>query len=429
MSIWNMCQPCHYREPFSGEMHANCPICGNVMVMSDDFGNESKPDESAREIMKSNLEFPSHIISGAAGTFASVYSDVLESPIQFFYIAYLTCLGSAISTKVSISNELYTQPRLFTLILGESADDRKSTAINKTLDLFDGMINPCMGVGSAEGLQKVLESKQSAILCLDEFKAFVGKATIQSSVLLPCVNTLFESNRYSNVTQKTDIDIKDAHLSMLAASTVDTYERTWCPEFTDIGFNNRLFIVPGTADRKHFAPPKIDQEVRNEIKSELYSIIGRCNDGLSIEMTDDAKDVMQGWYRLGERSEYTKRIEGYATRLMILLAINDGLHVITENIARRVVELVNWQIIVRRRFDPIDADNEMAKMEMRIRRIVGSLNGNTIQEGTLKKKCHYERSGVYIFNSALRNLEANCEIASTGVHGSKKWFMVAEEKQ
>ena len=226
MSIWNTCHPCGYREPFTGEADPECPFCSQHMVMADDFGNESHSVKTTKEILKSNLDFPRSVISGAAGTYAGVYADTLESPVQFFYISYLTCLGSAISGKVWMGSELYTQPRMYTLLLGESADDRKSTAIKKTTSLFDGMIDVCHGVGSAEGLQRVLDDKPSVVLCLDEFKAFVGKATIQSSVLLPCVNTLFEDNKYSNVTQKSHITIENAHLSLLAASTVDTYERT-----------------------------------------------------------------------------------------------------------------------------------------------------------------------------------------------------------
>jgi hypothetical protein len=37
------------------------------------------------------------IMSGAAGEFAEVYSDVLESPKQFFFMSFLVCLGSVLS--------------------------------------------------------------------------------------------------------------------------------------------------------------------------------------------------------------------------------------------------------------------------------------------------------------------------------------------
>jgi hypothetical protein len=91
---------------------------------------------------------------------------------------------------------------LYALLLADSADDRKSTAISKTVSFFMESIADliaCWGVGSAEGLQKYLEGhNKKLLLAFDEFMAFVGKCKIESSVLLPCVNTLFESNYYES---------------------------------------------------------------------------------------------------------------------------------------------------------------------------------------------------------------------------------------
>jgi hypothetical protein len=87
------------------------------------------------------------------------------------------------------------------------------------------------------------------------------------------VNTLFESNRYESRTKTTDINLDQAYLSMLAASTVQTWERSWDPAFTDIGFNNRLFLVPGTAKRKHSLPAKIPDQDKLRLKNELMGII------------------------------------------------------------------------------------------------------------------------------------------------------------
>ena len=155
---------------------------------------------------------------------------------------------------LTLRSEIKPQPRLFTLILGESADDRKSTAIHKTCEFFHSTLtegfNPSYGVGSAEGLQEILKGQENVLLCLDEFKQFASKCRIDGSVLLPCVNTLFESNRYESRTKKHRIELTNAYLCLLAASTVQTYEGMWSAQFTDIGFNNRLFTVIGKGERR-----------------------------------------------------------------------------------------------------------------------------------------------------------------------------------
>src|SRR5208337_3153442 len=90
--------------------------------------------------------------------FAELYSSYTEPPLQFYYFSFLTCLGSVLADKVTLESQIEPQPRLNTLLLGESADDRKSTAIDQTVKFFhrfsvDKILNVCHGLGSAEGLQ------------------------------------------------------------------------------------------------------------------------------------------------------------------------------------------------------------------------------------------------------------------------------------
>src|SRR5208283_686954 len=87
--------------------------------------------------------------------FPEVYSHHMEPPKHFFYMAYLTCLGNVLTKRLIINSEISPEPRYYIVIIGESADDRKSTAINKTTAFFEEAIpdfSVCNGVGSAEGL-------------------------------------------------------------------------------------------------------------------------------------------------------------------------------------------------------------------------------------------------------------------------------------
>ena len=76
------------------------------------------------------LSFPYHVLKGAGGYYTKTHSAYLEVPPQFFFMAYLTCLGAVVSRRVRLESALKTQPRLYTVIVGESASDRKSTAID-----------------------------------------------------------------------------------------------------------------------------------------------------------------------------------------------------------------------------------------------------------------------------------------------------------
>ena len=203
---------------------------------------------TVRKTCQPSMIFPEHVISGIAERFAKLYSDHLEPPLQFFCFAFLACLGSVLAGRLTLTSEIKPEPRLYILLVGESADDRKSTAAQKTTEFFaeafSSAFSVCNGVGSAEGLQQKIKRApgQRLLLFYDEMKAFVSKCQPESSVLLPCVNTLFESTRYETQTKNHSIELKDAHLSLLGCSTISTYQNMWSPQFIDIGFINRLFL-------------------------------------------------------------------------------------------------------------------------------------------------------------------------------------------
>lgn len=356
------------------------------------------------------LAFPD-IMTGAAGEFAEVYSAALEVPMHFLFIAYLTCLGSIIAHKVTLNSEIAPQPRLFVVLLGESADDRKSTALSKAIAFFREVLTDfqaCWGIGSAEGLQKLIEQAQNLLLCFDEFKQFISKCKIDGSVLLPCVNTLFESNRYQNITSKSEVNLERAYLSMLAASTIATYERTWDASFTDIGFNNRLFLVPGSGEKKFSFPKKISFEDKSRIRDRLGAILRAVANETEFDITAEAEALYHDWYMKLERSIHAKRLDTYAMRFMILLAVNESRDRIDRDIVDKVVRLMDWQLEVRRMHDPIDADGQAAKMEEKIRRILRAKG--QLSERELKRHAHSDRTGLWIFTMAMKNLQAAREI-------------------
>jgi hypothetical protein len=354
-----------------------------------------------REV-SNELLFPD-VMHGVAGNFAEVYSHYLETPPHFLYMAYLTCLGSVLADTLRLNTELKTEPRLYTILLGESADDRKSTALRVVTDFFKDTVEGfglCWGVGSAEGLQKRFKDNARLLLVFDEFKQFVNKCKIEGSVLLPCVNILFENNSYENTT-KSKIEISEGKLSMLGASTLDTYELMWSSAFTDIGFTNRLFIVPGKGEKRFSIPTKMPMETRGELKQDLRTVLSMVGEGLELSLEPDAFELYDTWYKELKGSVHTKRLDTYSLRLMGLLAVNELKDTIDVNIVKKAIALADWQHEVRVTFDPIDAESTIAKVEEKIRR---ALSKGGVTKTELKRLVHYSRYGMWIYNTAVKNL-------------------------
>jgi len=379
-----------------------------------------RPAENSATVEQSDpMVFPDGIMGGAAGYFAEVMSDCMEAPAHFFSLSYLACLGSLLAGKVTLKTELNPQPRLYMVLLGESADDRKSTAIMRTVEFFQKSIadfRTCFGVGSAEGLQKRFTKDKNILLVFDELKAFVGKSKVDGSVLLPCVCTLFESNRYESHTKDREVILDGAGLSILAASTIETYERTWDVAFTDIGMTNRLFIVPGRASRRFAIPKQIDTQEKDVIKDELLDVLRRASLMPELDITTEARGLYEDWYMNMERSVHTKRIDTYAMRFLILFAINERKTEVDKEIVHAVIQLMNWQLEARRLHDPIDADSAIAKIEEKIRRV---LQKGARSDRDLKRAVNYHRIGSWIYKTALKNLRESGEICFE--KGDKLW--------
>ena len=361
--------------------------------------------------------FPTDIISGVAGEFARLYSAHMEPPIEFFYIAFLTCLGNVLADRLTLASEIQQQPRMYTVLLGESADERKSTAIQKVTKFFEEFLGGSIaeslrecgyyfcvswGVGSAEGLQKALEEANKTLLGIDELKAFVGKCKTPGSVLLPVVNTLYEKNESDNRTKTTNVVLRDVYLSVLAACTAKTYEEIWDSTFTAIGFTNRLFIVPGRGRKRFSIPRQIPEEKKILVMHLLYGVIHLAEQIRMLPITENARNKYDQWYMNLESSVHTKRLDTYALRLMSLLAVNDFKVEVDEETVDKVLALVNWQLAVRRQYDPIDADTIVAKLEEKVRRHL-SIKG-PLTERDLRRFTNADKAVIWAFRLAKKNL-------------------------
>jgi len=397
-----------------------------IEIIQDSLNNQCVKSEDKKE---TDLTFPFEVMEGVANDFATIYSDSLEGAREFFYISFLTCLGSIFSDKVALSGELKTQPRLYALLIGQSADARKSTILNKTVDLFKEAMygfSTCWGINSAEGLGKILKKNENEplLLVFDEFKSFVNKTKIEGSVLLPMITTFYESNKYEAHTKTKSVNIETAYISILGASTTATYEKMWTANFLDIGFLNRILLIPGDSARKFSIPPKIDPSLKKLIKNSIRDIAKYIdlnkgnNKKFILPISREAREIYHNWYISLQRSEYSKRIDAIALRLMILLSINIQQVKVDADIVKKIITLMDWQLKIRKAYDPIDCENAIARLEENIRRQL--LRHNSLKDSKLKQCVHANRTGLWAYNTALKNLIEAKEIKFI----KKTWILI-----
>jgi len=359
-----------------------------------------------------SLPFPQIALIGSVGELARELSDGTEVPEEFFFAAALTVVGSLCAERLRLAVNLECEPRLYTVVLGQSSDVKKSTALRRTiktlLPLLVGRIEVLYGTGSAEGLARVLAAKNHVLLCYDEMKSLFDKCRIEGSGLLAMTASFFENNRWSNPTKnpKASIQVTNGHLSMLACCTIDTYSNMWTAEAISIGLPNRLFVVCSDRKRKVAWPrePDLDriEQIVKRIQRQLDTL------PRTLDITPEAKARWIDWYLSLRSGMHAKRLDAIGFRLMQLLALTADHQVIDLQIIDATLAILSYELQIRHLTDPIDAENLVARLEEKIRRSLGARGPLTHRD--LMRAVNANRTGLWAFETAISNLKNHRQI-------------------
>jgi len=380
---------------------------------------------------KEHLAFPQDAMVGSLGDFARVMACDTEVPEEFYFAAALTFVGAISAGDLKLKAAIDCEPRLYTLLLGESADVKKSTAQRRTVQFFEsvwGGLDPVpvinWGIGSAEGLaRKLNDAPAGVVLAFDEMQSFVEKTKVQASVLLPMVSSLYEQTTWDNATKANrSISLRDAHLSIVGCCTTDTYVGMWTQEAIAIGFPNRLFVVSADRKGKVAWPQARDSKQVDSVRAWIRRQIERLP--MAMDITTDAKAAWTRWYDSLPPSIHAKRLDTIGFRLLSLIALTTDKDCIDLETVEVVTAILRYEMQVRILTDPVDADNRVAQLEQRIRRQLkarGPLN-----ERALRRYTNADRQGLWAFRMALDNLsragDVSCEpgggLISIGGDGS-----------
>jgi len=401
-----------------------------------------KEEEGPSEVIVNKLakSFPRDAFKGLIPRVADLYSEYLESPYQYWVFNTAVCLGNICASKVSLNTQLFPHPTLYCVVLGTSGDTRKSESARQILHLFgawnkermlqedkrdeNSYFRPIWGVGSAEGLLDVLVKNPNCILFFDELRSFVQKCAVQGSNLLQIVNTLFENTYYEHYLKKSNQRVFGAQLSLIGCCTVDTWNSMFTRSFTDIGFLNRLWLVPGEGKKKNFVPSKIPSYKMREMRYRIGKAFDHFPNNTILNTGYDVDSLLDEWYKSFESGEYTARLETYGLRILQIMAISEQKE-INLNMAKRCIKLLEWQREVREAYQPVEYTSVMARIENSLRKAVMTYSG--ITKGQLLSRIGSKKFETWKVEKALENLIKNHEIQVSPVRGTFKYKYIGVE--
>jgi hypothetical protein len=392
------------------------------------------------ELEEHPIIYPKNSFKGVIKDFADLYSENLESPYEFWVFAFATMFGCMFSKNIKFNSELPTEPRLFTQLIGESANTHKSETrrrakyfmkefletfkLEGTEDSPSKVLHIIPGVSSDVGLIQELKKGPVAVLCWDEMALFTQKAGISGSGLLQVTTQLFEDTEAQNLTKDNRLFVRDAHLAMIGCSTKATWESMFTESYQAIGFLNRLFLVPGEGVIRNSNPPPISNDDKHVIRMKLLKIREKfVKDGerTTVHFSKEAADLDNQYYLelKQDKSDTGSRLDGYMKRLLQIMALDENTLTIDINMVERAMEICRWQRQVRLVHQPVRYANAVAMFEDKIRNYCQ----NWRTEGKIKnsQKHNIKVYGLWNYEKAMKNLASEFE---TGTSKGRKTFRI-----
>jgi hypothetical protein len=215
------------------------------------------------------------------------------------------------------------------------------------------------------------------------------------------ITSLYERTDYENYTKEAAILLDDARLSIMANSTLDTYESLWDHESLAIGLVNRLLLITNSP-RPRVARPKPPSGSALQRLSERIHKQLSCLPPEPYRFTQEADDLWAEWYEGLPKSEFAKRLDGLGFRLMPIIVATTDKTEVDGQVISSVTALLNYELHTRKALQPIDAENAVAKMEQKIPRVL-DIHG-PLNRRDLGRFCNAHRTGEWIFKTGLDNM-------------------------
>jgi hypothetical protein len=112
---------------------------------------------------------------------------------------------------------------------------------------------------------------------------------------------------------------------------------------------------------------------------------------------------------------------------MMLLALSQEEFQVSERTVELAIDLVEYELHIRKHYDPIDADNNVARMEINVRRILSANPGQWYKWRYLQQRTHSTRVGNWFLKTALDNLCQSGEVERNGAKRAWRWVQADDD--
>lgn len=238
------------------------------------------------------------------------------APISYHVGVGLTLLATTVPPEYGMHYAGVLHPNQYTMLLGRSGEDRKSTALNLGKGILDDVASSLVGFfpGSPEGLIQSLADQPTQMIPISELGKFLSAA--QKGYFEPSKTLLADlwdcgptQRRRANVVIRVDAP----RLSIGAACSIPYLEKHTLAEDWTGGFMGRWLVMYGRRERT-VPNPIPDNTYRTFLVEELTRRATSTSAGWCMGLTSAAEELWHDWYYDVMNRQLPRNIVGIRAR-------------------------------------------------------------------------------------------------------------------
>lgn len=382
----------------------------------------AEPEELPTFVDEPYPKFPHYVMEGTS-LYEKFVKPVCEQNSRIDYFMWLPAmimLLNYIGPKVKIKGPFGDRPfrgSIYTVIIGRKGKTNKSSSVDDAMNYFNycGCLTHAnrdtknaegkiltWTAGSPEGLGIDMQKAncKNALLFYDELSQLVAKAGIEKSSLASSLLTMYESKKFANSVktgkEAFSLDPDTYCTSLIACTTDKKFAELWSKlAGSDTGLDDRFFFV---LQPEPLPEPRLQQYVNTVLGSvQSKMLLDKAVQKSLYEFEDINHPRMQELVQIENR--YAARAEKWA----LALAIDLGLDTIDGECIERAVDIVKYEIAVKKYLKSYEATTREGQIQQDIRRTLEMEKGR-MQKRELIRQLHADRHGTSLWGQAYGGL-------------------------
>ena len=304
---------------------------------------EALPDEdysSEATEQAAPTDFPEEAFTGLFKSYLDLVGPCTEAPSSYHWVTCLTMTGLLLGRNVSIRSPFPLYPNFYSLLIGPTGINRKSTAmtfgVREILNKIQNNIVYVTGALSSEGIYEEL-SKQSGcrlLLYCDEMRSLLNVARRQGTAdILPRLNSLYGCPDIDGLTRRgNSTKVEFPFVSLIAGTPKEWLTSAISDGEIMGGFVNRFLCVDGISTKDIPFTPQPSLDAARRFIEHLTKVIDLCSLPLEMKWSAGAKTLYEKFYcawrerqrsRSGETAAITNRITDHVAKIGMVYSVSD----------------------------------------------------------------------------------------------------------